>query len=96
MTHPVDRLNKIQKVEAPPFLYTRILSRIQNKVTETVPVKWAVAMTAGLMVVITINIVVILSDSGRKNTVTETNTTETKTDLSQVFSLQTDNSLYNE
>lgn len=85
MNHTVDILEKVQKVDAPPFLYTRILNRIQNKVQETVPVKWAVVAAAGLLVLITINISVIRS-SKQKNT----------TDLSEAFSLQTSNSLYNE
>lgn len=85
MTHPVDILEKIQKVDTPPFLYTRILNRIQNKAKETVPVKWAVAAAACLLVLITINITVI--QSGQKNN---------SADLSEIFSLQTSNSLYNE
>jgi hypothetical protein len=85
MENQLDILNKIQKVDAPPFLYTRILNRIQNKVKETVPVKWAVATAAGLIVLITININVIKSGE-------ESNTT----DLSEVFNLKTNNSLYNE
>lgn len=86
MEHPIDSLSKIQKVDAPPFLYTRILSRIQNKVKETVPVKWAVAAAACVVILILININVIQSAN---------NTTET-TNLSEMFSLQTNNSLYNE
>lgn len=85
MENQLDILNKIQKVEAPPFLYTRIVNRIQNKVKETVPVKWAVATAAGLLVLITINISVI-----------RTSEENTSADLSQAFSLQTSNSLYNE
>lgn len=85
MNHPVDILEKVQKVEAPPFLYTRILNRIQNKAQETVPVKWAVVAAACLLVLITINISVI--QSSKENN---------RTDLSEAFSLQTSNSLYNE
>lgn len=85
MEKELDILNRIQKVDAPPFLYTRILTRVQNKVRETVPVKWAVVAAACLLILITINISVIQS--------TKQNNT---TDLSQVFSLQTSNSLYNE
>lgn len=85
MEHPSDILSKIQKVDAPPFLYTRILNRIQNKVQETVPVKWAVVAAACLLVLITINISVIRSSK-------ENNTSE----LTEAFSLQTNNSLYNE
>lgn len=85
ITHPVDILEKVQKVDAPPFLYTRILSRVQNKVKETVPVKWAIASAACLVVLLIINISVIQQSK-------ESNTT----DLSEVFSLQTSNSLYNE
>ena len=85
MENQIDILNKIRKADASPFLYTRILSRIQNKVKETVPVKWAVVAAAGLLVLITVNINVIKSGK-------QSNTT----DLSEVFSLKTNNSLYNE
>ncbi len=85
MENELDILNRIQKVDAPPFLYTRILNRVQNKVKETVPVKWAVAAAACLLILITINISVIQSSK-------ESNSTN----LSEVFSLQTSNSLYNE
>lgn len=85
MENELDILNRIQKVDAPPFLYTRILTRVQNKVKETVPVKWAVAAAACLLILITINISVIQSSK-------ESNTTN----LSEVFSLKTNNSLYNE
>ncbi len=90
MTHPIDSLSKIQKVDAPPFLYTRILNRIQNKVAETVPVKWAVVMAASLVILICVNISVMQTDNESKTT------TNTQTNLSEVFSLQTNNSLYNE
>ncbi len=85
MENELDILNRIQKVDAPPFLYTRILTRVQNKVKETVPVKWAVAAAACLLILITINISVIQSSK-------ESNSTN----LSEVFSLKTNNSLYNE
>lgn len=87
MNHPVDILTKIQKVDAPPFLYTRVLNRIQNKVTETIPVKWAVTLAVSLIVLISINIGVMIMDN---------ESTASATNLSEVFSLQTTNSLYNE
>lgn len=87
MLHPVDILEKVQKVDAPAFLYTRILSRIENKVKETVPVKWAVVAAACLLLLITVNITVIQS-AKQSNTA--------NADLSEVFSLPTSNSLYNE
>jgi hypothetical protein len=85
MENEFDILNRIQKVDATPFLYTRILSRIQNKAKETVPVKWAVAAAACLVILLILNISAI--QSGK-----ESNTT----DLSEVFLLKTSNSLYNE
>jgi hypothetical protein len=85
MENELDILNRIQKVDAPPFLYTRILNRIQNKAKETVPVKWAIAAATCLVVLLIVNISVI-QQSKQSNT----------TDLSEVFSLQTSNSLYNE
>lgn len=84
MNNELDILNRIQKVDAPPFLYTRILNRIQNKAKETVPVKWAMAAAASLAVLITINVSVIQYSK------------ESTTDLSEVFSIKTSNSLYNE
>jgi hypothetical protein len=86
MKHPFDSLSKIQKVDVPPFLYTRILNRIENKVKETIPVKWAVVAAACLLLVIMLNISVVQLDKKGN----------TNTDLSEAFSLQTNNSLYNE
>ena len=87
MNHPLDILTKIQKVDAPPFLYTRILNRIQNKVTETIPLKWAITLAASLVVLISINTGVMIM--AKESTASSAN-------LSEVFSLQTNNSLYNE
>jgi hypothetical protein len=87
MKHPVDILEKVQKVGAPPFLYTRILSRIQNKAHEIVPIKWVAAAAACMLVLIVINISVIVNATTDQNTSSE---------LSEAFSLQTSNSLYNE
>jgi hypothetical protein len=86
MNHPADILNKVQKVDAPAFLYTRILSRIENKVKETVPVKWAVVAATCLLLLITVNITIVRSAKNNGN----------NQDLSEAFSLQTTNSLYNE
>lgn len=86
MKHPVDNLSKIQKADVPPFLYTRILSRIENKVKETVPLKWAVVAAGCVLALLVLNISVI--QLNKEN--------NTETDLSEAFSLQTNNSLYNE
>ncbi len=85
MENQLDILNKIEKVDAPHFLYTRILSRIQNKVKETVPLNWAIAAGTCMIFLIMININVI-----------KLNKQEKTTDLTDVFALKTNNDLYNE
>jgi H+/Cl- antiporter ClcA len=50
---PLEPLKKVQKVAAPPFLYTRIQAKIQQQTAEYLPPRWqwAAALTLGLFVV---------------------------------------------
>lgn len=78
-------LQNIQKVEASPFLFTRIINSVQNSRRETIPVKWAWTAALCLIVVLSFNIMVI-----------QTNSENFETNLTDSFSLKPQNMLYNE
>ncbi|GAB4429461.1 MAG: hypothetical protein OHK0039_48070 [Bacteroidia bacterium] len=48
---PLDRLGEVQRVEAPPFLYTRILARIGQQRAARLHPAWTWA-TAGMLLVL--------------------------------------------
>ncbi|MCB0706440.1 MAG: hypothetical protein KDC34_14085 [Saprospiraceae bacterium] len=58
----IDLLKKIEKVSAPPFLFTRIEARINQQPEDRIPIKWAYAMSLGLAVLFCFNLLLIRSD----------------------------------
>jgi len=84
MKDHLSALNKIQKVEAPPFLFTRILERVQTQAAEASPVtKWAVSVS--LAAILLLNIAVIVSENR-----------SSKTNLAQTMGLMPNNMLYHD
>jgi hypothetical protein len=61
MESKLDLLQRVQKVEAPPFLYTRILQRIQYLQEAPAPVKWRFAFAAMAVVLLLLNMSVLVS-----------------------------------
>lgn len=61
MESKVDILNKVQKVETPPFLYTRILQRLSNLQDAPAPVKWRFAFAAVAILLLALNMGILLS-----------------------------------
>jgi hypothetical protein len=49
----LELLKKIQKVDAPPFLYTRIQAKIRSAATEQLPMswKWAGGLAFSMLIV---------------------------------------------
>lgn len=78
-------LGTIKRVEAPPFLLTRILNAIQNQQKELVHKKWAWAAAAFLILVFALNIATI-----------HINQKNQKFDLAEIFEIKTQNNFYNE
>lgn len=63
-------LSKIQRVEAPPYLFTRIQQKIAQTKNEAMPIKTALAIKLSFAVLLIVNIVV-LSNYNTKSNATE-------------------------
>lgn len=64
----LDNLNKIEQVEVPPFLFTRIQEKIKQR--QVIPVRIAYALSFSFVIILFVNVYVILnhsSDSNSKN-----------------------------
>ena len=81
----LEQLGKIQPVEAPPFLFTRIQQKIELAESEKLPVKTAWALNLSFVLLLVINSVVLA------NYEVKSNTTEDETE--NVYQTS-DNSLY--
>lgn len=85
----LDKLKKIRRVEAPPFLLARIQEKIRSAVAEPVPVSWKWAFAAAAILIIALNVMVMRTASPASP----------KADLQEVvnaFHLSDSNNLYNE
>ena len=56
MQGKLDILDKIQKVDAPEFLYTRIINSIENRTTQSLSKGWVWTAAACLSCVIALNV----------------------------------------
>ena len=56
MQDKLDILNKIEKVKAPEFLYTRILNSIENQTAQSISKSWVWTVAACLSCVVALNI----------------------------------------
>ena len=54
--HPLEQLGKVKKMEAPPFLLTRINAKIAAQQVEALPPswKWVSALAFGLMLLLNV------------------------------------------
>jgi len=52
----LDRLKRIGRVEAPPFLYTRIRARIDALAEAPAPVQWVRAFATASLLVLILNV----------------------------------------
>lgn len=82
----LEMLGKVARVDAPPFLLTRIRQRVAN-VQQRVPAKWVVATALSMILIIAMNIYLV---AGQRNN----NRTETSHELAQAMNLLPQNSLY--
>lgn len=78
-------LKEIQRVEAPAFLYARILNAIQRKQEEIVSIKWIVGAASFLLIVFALNITTI-----------QTSKKSNEIDLTEIFALKSQNLFYDE
>ena len=86
----LDTLKQITEVDAPPFLYTRILQRIQNLQQLEAPVKWKWAFALTAMMILFVNIAILVRSAAPaiKNTGVE--------NMVNAMDLSPSNDLYHE
>lgn len=81
----LEALENIKRVEAPPFLYTRILQKIVTLEKQVIPTKLAWVLSGFLTLVMLLNLFAILSQHG---------TSSDTESLAQSLQLFSNNTLY--
>ena len=87
-----ERLSRIQKVDAPPFLFTRIEAKINALKEEVYPIRWIRLALAGFVVLMLLNIWLVGQNVSGGSSVGEDNMAV----LSAGVELYQSNQLYNE
>jgi len=85
MNLDLEQLNRIQRVEAPPYLFTRIQQKIANGQTERLPKGMAVAINLSFVLILVINVIVFMRN---------TNKSDSTENYAQSIHLMSNNSLY--
>lgn len=62
MKHPLELLDQIQKVEAPPFLMTRIRQKIDAAAANQIPGSWVWSLGLSFILVMGLNIAIIVNN----------------------------------
>lgn len=62
----MNSLHGMQKAGADPFLHTRIRGKLQNAVTEKVPVRWALASAVGFLFLLWMNVKVFTAGNNQQ------------------------------
>ncbi len=83
MKDPLDILDSVQKAETPPFLYTRILNKIQVSRQNKLTPQFALGFALSFILLLSLNIQVFKS-----------NKTDTATEIAQTMNLFSNNTLY--
>lgn len=81
----LDNLGRIQKVEAPTDLFTRILQKIEREKRDRLSPRMALTLNLSLIVVIIINVIVFIGGSTRVTSVES---------YAESIRLTSDNNLY--
>lgn len=84
MENKLDILGKINAVETPAFLFTRIQNKIQQHISDRISKKQAVAYICGIVVIIVLN---VLAFRAKKNA-------EDDNDLVSRMNLSPSNQIY--
>jgi hypothetical protein len=87
----LDVLKNIKKVDAPPFLLTRVKQQIDNLSNVEAPVKWKWAFALASVIIMMLNVTIFL-----KSTVTSEKKTTGVENVINGMNLSTENDLYNE
>ena len=81
----IDNLGRIQKVEAPTYLFTRIVKKIEREKRERLSPIMAVTLYLSLTVVIIVNVIVFIGSDTRLTSVES---------YAEFIRLTSDNNLY--
>lgn len=81
----LDNLGKIQRVEIPPFLFTRIQRKIEQSKKERMPKSVALTVSFSVALLLVINTIVLINYNSKENTTDS---------LAQSIHLTSNNSLY--
>lgn len=81
----LDNLGKIQRVETPPFLFTRIQRKIEQSKKERMPKSVALTVSFSVALLLVINTIVLINYNSKENTTDS---------LAQSIHLTSNNSLY--
>jgi hypothetical protein len=87
----LDLLKNIKKVDAPPFLLTRVKQQIHNLSNVEAPVKWKWAFALTSVIIMMLNVAIFL----KSNASSEKKTTGVENVINGM-NLSTKNDLYNE
>jgi hypothetical protein len=85
----LDLLKKLNKVEAPPFMLTRVMQRVKSPSVALAPSAWRVAFFTIAIAILSLNVSIFLTASS----------TETNDGIGEVISsmeLSTTNELYHD
>jgi hypothetical protein len=85
---PADMLELVGRVEAPPFLLTRIRQRIENVRQQKVSPGFAWAATLSFLLVLSVNVYIMAGGAGKMEG------RGRQVNLAQTMNLFPDNSLY--
>lgn len=78
-------LEEINRVEAPPFLITRIQQKIQNELTNRISMRAAYSILASFLILLSINFFVVVSNNKTKSA---------EKNIAESFHLLPNNNLY--
>ncbi len=81
----LELLSKIEQVDAPHFLMTRIQQKIENRKADFLKPRWVLAISASLMLIIAFNFFLV-SNSEQES--------KSTSNVVQAMNMETNNSLY--
>lgn len=84
VSEQLEKLGSIQKVEAPPFLFTSIEAKIRNYKSEWISPQKSHAIVAAFILLVILNTFAIIHVRSTKN----------EKNIAQVFQLMPENNLY--
>jgi hypothetical protein len=65
----LDHLAKIQRVEVPPYVFTRITKKIESEKSERMPLKMALIINLSFAAILIINAMVFIGNDPKSNSI---------------------------